>query len=269
MSRRWRPRLAHLAWGVTLCALALWSAVETPSAGGAGWAREPAWRRAGRSRAPARPRPVPPDDDQRRRVAAQHLERARTTRDPETRARELFRAGEQLRAAGATASAARAFRGAAATGRIPWTYRSLLELAHLERRAGRFGAALEAYGSLSEHSDAVMALRDVARGWSARTLEAMGRPAEAERLWKSLAEVAQRPLQRVRAYDRLACLCQAREDFDGAREVLEQCDASLTELAAQHTPQGDSLRGALARMRSRTRMPGTPEHTRDVASGER
>jgi len=152
---------------------------------------------------------------------------------------------------------------------MPWGCRALLELAHLERRAGRLGPALDAYETLSEHSDAGTTLRDVARGWSARTLEAMERPVEAERVWKSLAQVAQRPLQRVRAYDRLACLCQAREDFDGAREVLEQCDASLNALAAQHTPQGDSLRGALARMRSRLQMPGTPELTGDVASGER
>lgn len=254
----------HLAWAVALSVLALWAALETPSARVSSawvkdWAAGSGWSRASRRRPASRTRRVPPDDDQRRRVAARHLESARTTRAPERRAQAFFRAGEQLRAAGEAASAARAFRGAAATGRIPWACRALLELAHLERRAGRFGPALEAYESLIEHSDVSATLRDVARSWSARTLEAMGRLAQAERLWKNLAQLAQRPLQRVRAYDRLASLCLARGDLEAAREVLEQCDASLAALAAQHTPQGDTLRAALARMSSRTHPRARPQ----------
>ena len=180
-------------------------------------------------------------------------------RGSERRARQLFRAGEQLRAAGAAASAARAFRRAAATGEVPWRCRSLLELAHLERRAGRSWSALEAYEHLVEERDAGAAMRDVAHSWCARTLEALGRPGEAQRLWRSLAQVARRPLQRVRAYDRLAARCLEQGDLEGAREVLGECDASMAALAAQCTPQGDSLRGALGRMSSRTRASRTPE----------
>ncbi len=161
-----------------------------------------------------------------------------------------FRRGEILRAASRGDEALAAFEGAVLRGaRTPFRARARLEIGHVHRRAGRLESALDVYTALLLDDGAERGQRDLAALWAGRIQAGVGRFPEARRIWTLLADRAERPVVRVRAFDLLALSRCESGDVSAARELLARCRSELSEIARELTHLGRSVRRALSRMR--------------------
>lgn len=172
-------------------------------------------------------------------------------RHPASAAEAAFRAGELYRTAGRAARARDCFGRARELGaRTLWRARAELELGHLRRREGEFERALDRYLALAADASAPRGLRDDAGSWVARMYAELDQADEAERWWRRVAEGAEDPLDRVRAWDRLALARVERGELEAAAGVLQTCRESLADVALEETTLGERVRDALTRMRS-------------------
>jgi tetratricopeptide (TPR) repeat protein len=166
-------------------------------------------------------------------------------------AEAAFRAGELLRAADETSAAlfefGRARERGAETG---FRTRAALEIGHIQRRAAQHQPALEAYEAVLVDASASQRQRDDASYWAAHVYLAVQRPEDARRAWKRVAEGAEDPLDRVRAFDQLALELIDSGDLEGAAGMLERCRESLAETSMEETRLGERVRTALLAMRS-------------------
>lgn len=179
-------------------------------------------------------------------------------------AEAAFRAGELLRASDDVAGALSEFAFARERGGgTPFRVRAMLEIGHVERRARNHTAALAAYESVLAEADAPRRARDDASLWLGRVYTELDRRADARRVWQRVAEAAEDPLDRVRAYDYLASACVADGDLDGAAGVLQGCRAALADVVAEETTLGERVRNALLAMRA------TDELERAVAARDK
>ncbi len=128
--------------------------------------------------------------------------------------------------------------------------RAILELAHLERRQGRFEAALHGYVDVAAVTGLDAGTLDAARFWQGRVQRDLGRRSEARRTWSALAEAARSPLMRIDAYDELALECVERGDLEGAAGWLDRCRRALQPTAEEASELGASTRNALSRLRA-------------------
>jgi len=195
-------------------------------------------------------------EDQRTR-SARALERfAEALHWPPTlRSEAAFRAGELWRAAGDDRAALECFRRAREQGMgTRFRTRAILELGHVHRRAERWSLALDAYYELAHTADARASDRDAALYWSGVVCSELNQVAAARRAWRHVARNAERPLDRVRAYDKWALLEFNFGNPQVARDVLAVCDAELKAAALEDTTLGASVHAALMRMRSRTAL---------------
>lgn len=175
---------------------------------------------------------------------------AEDPRDRLVAAEAAFREGELLRSRGELAAATAAFRRARESGRgSAFRARAGLELGHVERRRGFEERALDAYLSVASDPDTAPDRREEALLWAARVLADDGRAESARRLWWIVAERADDPLQRIRAFDALARDCVERGDPEGAAGVLQRCRNELASESARATERGERVRRALAGMR--------------------
>lgn len=166
-------------------------------------------------------------------------------------AEAAFRAGELLRSGGDTAGALAEFRYAREQGgETPFRVRALLEIGHVERRAQHFQDALTAYEGVSTDAAATPGQKDGALLWAGNVYAELGRPDDARRAWTRVAESAEDPLDRVRAYDQLALAAVARGELEGAAGLLERCREALADTAAEETKLGERVRAAVADMRA-------------------
>lgn len=165
-------------------------------------------------------------------------------------AEAAFRAGELLRSSGDSSAAVTEFRYAREHGgETPFRVRALLEIGHVERRAQRFQEALTAYEGVSTDATATPGQKDDATLWAGTVYAELGRPDDARRAWTRVAEAAEDPLDRVRAYDQLALAAVGRGELEGAAGLLERCREALADTAAEETKLGERVRNAVADMR--------------------
>jgi tetratricopeptide (TPR) repeat protein len=120
----------------------------------------------------------------------------------------------------------------------------------VERRAKNHADALAAYESVLAESDAPRRARDDASLWLGRVYMELDRSADAGRAWQRVADTGEDPLDRVRAYDYLACARVADGDLDGAAGILKSCRAALADVSAEETALGERVRSALLAMRA-------------------
>jgi hypothetical protein len=161
------------------------------------------------------------------------------------RASELLRAENEREAALAELAIARD-RGAG----TPFRGRALLDIAHVHRRAQNFPEALSAYEAVLADASTTQRQKDDAALWEGHVYSALKRPEDAHRAWQHVADTAEEPIDRIKAYD---CMTQAlieKGDLDGASALLEHCHEALSEAASEETRVGERVRSALAGMRA-------------------
>jgi tetratricopeptide (TPR) repeat protein len=162
-----------------------------------------------------------------------------------------FRAGELLRSANDVAGAQSEFkiardRGAGTAFRV----RAMLEMGHLDRRAKRFDSALAAFEAVIAEESATTRQKDEASLWAGRVYVELARPADAQRVWKRVADSAEDPLDRIHAYDYLALALVEQGDLEGAAGMLERCREALSDAAQEESKLGERVRSALSGMRA-------------------
>jgi hypothetical protein len=227
-------------------------------------AAEAALARAAALRAALRETPAAQLESARR----QAIEAYRELRRDHPTARELcaeagYWAGELWRASGNLAEARREWLIAAdQPAGIRFRDRARMELAHLDRRAGSPDAALRRYSEIDSDPEARPALREEALHWIGALELARGRPADARRAWQRLAERAEDPVSRVRAFDRIAQAGLDQDDLEAAAGVIDQCRQALSDLAQEETRTGERVRHALATMRALELLPALIEQRR-------
>jgi tetratricopeptide (TPR) repeat protein len=166
------------------------------------------------------------------------------------RAEAAFRAAELLRAGGAVEAAAQAFEQCRALEPGGgFGARSLLELGHVHRRAGRAEAALEAYEQLMTDPLATPPLRDQGAWWVARVQAERGEAAAARRAWQRVARSGEDPLLRVQAFDAWIGSLVEAERLEDAAGVLELCRVELRPRAAECSELGARLGAELGAMK--------------------
>lgn len=166
-------------------------------------------------------------------------------------AEATFRAAELLRANGDGAAALREFQWVRDSGgESPFRVRALLEIGHIERRGKRFQPALSAYEGVLSSSAATARQKDDASLWLGTVYVQLERVEDARRVWQRVAETAEDPLDRVRAYDELACSAVERGDLEAAAGILERCRDALASVSAEETKLGERMRTALSGMRA-------------------
>ena len=160
-----------------------------------------------------------------------------------------------MRADGRAQEAELAFECARISGEtLEFGARATIEIGHLHRRAGRPTRALDAYFVVAVDPRARRVDRDIALLWAGDMWRLEGAPAQAMRGWRHVAQCAERPLDRIRAYDRIALLELEEGRVDAARDVLAECDAALGRHAVERTELGERVRRALANVRARKRI---------------
>ena len=191
----------------------------------------------------------------RARAAAAEACRAVRVHFPEARAQgaeAAFRAGELWRAGGEDERARVEFEAVLELeSGGPFGQRARLELAHLERRAGRIEYALAGYVDALARDPATERRGAEARLWAGRMQLELGAREPARVLWREVAALARDPLHRIEAFDLLAAELVELGDLEGAAGTLEQCRRELFEEGAELTERGRRVRGALVDMGSR------------------
>lgn len=166
-------------------------------------------------------------------------------------AEAAFRAAELLRANGEVPAALKEFQWARDQGGdSPFRVRAMLEIGHVERRAKHLQASLSAYEAVMSAAAATQRQKDDAALWVGTVYAQLERLEDARRVWQRVADGADDPLDRVRAYDELASAAVAQGDLEAAAGILERCREALAAVAAEETKLGDRVRGALAGMRA-------------------
>lgn len=174
-----------------------------------------------------------------------------------------FRAGELLRSAGDPEGARREWLIASdQPPGIVFRDRARLELAHLDRRAGRLDQALQQLSQLEQDPHARASLREEAAYWCGAIEHARGRMEDARRAWQRLILIAEDPLTRIRAWDRIALSWLDQDDPEAAAGVLEQCRQACADLALEETRTGERVRAALSTMRVLELLPARIEQRR-------
>jgi tetratricopeptide (TPR) repeat protein len=186
-----------------------------------------------------------------RAVAACRAVRQYFPGEPAACAEAAFRAGELLRGAGDLEGAATEFQAAREQkGESPFRVRALLELGQLQRKAKALEKALASFEAALSDPNASAGQRDEASLWVGNVQRDLHHPADARRAWQRVADAGEDPLDRIRAFDRIASLLVESDDLEGAAGTLERCKEALAAAAAEETRTGERVRSALQNMRA-------------------
>jgi len=182
-------------------------------------------------------------------------------------AEAALRAGDLLRAADETQPALEEFKIARERGSdTPFRVRAQLEIGNLLRRSRSHQEALAAYEAVLSDASPTPGQRDDASYWSGHVYAALKRPDDARRAWQRVADGAEDPLDRVRAYDCIAVSWIEKGDLEAAAGTVERCREALSEAAAEETRLGERVRNALASMRAADELQRAAEQ-HDKAKG--
>lgn len=188
--------------------------------------------------------------------------------DAKACAEAAFRAGELLRAANEVSSALAEFKIARERGAdTPFRVRAMLEVGHLHRRARNSKDALSAYEAVLSDSAATQAQKDDASLWVGHVYAQLGRAEDALRAWQRVADGAEDPLDRVRAWDVIALAWIEKGDLEAAAGALERCRERLAEASAEETRLGERVRSALSSMRAVDELQTAVERRQKEKSG--
>ncbi|TDJ74869.1 MAG: hypothetical protein E2O39_04525 [Planctomycetota bacterium] len=169
-------------------------------------------------------------------------------------AEAAFRAGELSRAGGARAAATASFQDAWARGAgTPFRGRAAIALGRLVREDDP-AAALGHFEQALLDLDTPRGVRDEAMLWYARSQGDLGRGADARRLLERVARTALDPVDRVRAFDRIAESWIEAGDLEAAAGALHHCRRELSDLMREQSKSGARLRDAVEGMRSFARL---------------
>jgi tetratricopeptide (TPR) repeat protein len=161
------------------------------------------------------------------------------------RASELLRAQNELEGALAELVIARD-RGAGTV----FHGRAMLEIGHVQRRMQRSQEALAAYEAVLSDAATTQRQKDDASLWVGNVFAALKRPDDAHRAWQRVADRAEDPVDRIKAYDCMAQASIEKGDLEDAANLLDHCREALSEAASEETKLGDRVRNALAGMRA-------------------
>jgi tetratricopeptide (TPR) repeat protein len=179
-----------------------------------------------------------------------------------------FRAGELLRAANENEAALAEFAIARDKGTgTPFRGRGLLEIGHVERRTQKYQEALLAYEAVLSDAGTTQRQKDDASLWAGHVYAALKRPDDAHRAWQRVADSAEDPIDRIKAFDCMAQAAIEKGDLDGASALLEKCHEAVAEAASEETRLGDRVRNALSGMRAHDELQRAIEK-RDRAKNE-
>jgi tetratricopeptide (TPR) repeat protein len=166
-------------------------------------------------------------------------------------AEAAFHAGDLLRAANDPAAALAEYQIARERGGdSPFRIRACLEIAHLHRRAQNHKEALAAYEAVIADPASTPRQRDDASYWAGHVYAAQKRIEDARRAWQRVADSAEDPLDRVRAWDCIALTYVEAGDLEAAAGTLEKCREGLSEVSVEETRLGERVRDALSTMRA-------------------
>lgn len=175
--------------------------------------------------------------------------------EPELGANALFRAGELQRAAGLLRDALRLFKVAQDVSvSSSLRARSLLEVAHVQRRLLAFDEALATYEKVMHEQKNAPKYRDRATFWKARVFLLMEREEDARRVFRGLAGATEDPFMLVRAYDELALSALREDDLEWTAGLIDACRIALADPLREETNVGRKLRIAFRTMRCRARL---------------
>ncbi len=179
-----------------------------------------------------------------------------------------FRLGELRRQLGDLEAAKKAFAQVVAIGgdrRL--SARAVLETAHVLRRAKELGKAMDAYRRVATDFADEAPTRDDALYWIG-SLHAQAKDlGKAREAWQAVADRGADPLDRVRAFDRIARTWIQQDDLKEAARTIEAAKLALHDVAADPSTRGARVRKALDRMkavRDLERRQGKPEAGKDA-----
>jgi tetratricopeptide (TPR) repeat protein len=162
-----------------------------------------------------------------------------------------FRIGELKRSLGKTDEAREAFSKVVSSGgsrRL--AARAVLETAHIHRRAKEMGKALESYRKAAVEFADEAGNRDDALYWIGVLQEQNKEYAKSREAWQAVADRGVDPLDRVRAFDRIALSHMKEGNRADAHATVEQARTALHDIAADPSTRGARVKRALDRMRA-------------------
>ena len=166
-----------------------------------------------------------------------------------------FRLGETRRSMGDREGAIGAFEEVVSNASSRrFSARALLEIGHLYRRSKEGTKALEAYARVIAEFPEEKGYRDDAYDWIGR-VNAGARNHEAARsAWMKVAEQGEDPVDRIRAFDRVAGSYIVEGKNVEAGAAIERCRSLFAELAEESTSRGARVKKALGGMKSAAKL---------------
>jgi len=213
--------------------------------------------------------PAEVPDRTRRAVRAYRAVRTHFPKARDVGAEAAFRAAQLLAASEDPVGARQEYRVAAELGAgTEFRARARLAIAAEERRAGRLARALGSYLDVARDPRAARRYRD--RAWLQYGIvrAEQGEHAAAGRAWRGVAESAEDPLDRIRAFDRIGLRLLDLGDLEGAAGVFNECLRALAPDALESTRHGERVRRALERMRLVEALPRAVARRHDERASE-
>ncbi|MBI3818675.1 MAG: tetratricopeptide repeat protein [Planctomycetes bacterium] len=163
----------------------------------------------------------------------------------------LFRVGELKRTLGLTDEARDAFaKVVAQSPERKLAARALFETAHLYRRAKELGKAMDTYRKVAADFADETATRDDSLYWIGMMHVQNKEYAKARESFKAVADRGVDPLDRIRAFDKIASTYIKENNRDLASKAIEESKSALHESASEPSSRGARVRKALERMSS-------------------
>jgi len=162
-----------------------------------------------------------------------------------------FRMGELRRRLGKVDGARESFAKVISIGADrKLSARAVLETGHLYRRSKELGKALEAYRRTATEFADEAGTRDDALYWVGTIHEQAKEHSKAREAWRAVAERGADPVDRVRAFDRVALSFLKEGMREDATKTVEAARAALADAAAEPSALGARVKKALERLRA-------------------
>lgn len=162
-----------------------------------------------------------------------------------------FRLGELNRSLGLNNEAKDAFAKVATLGGDRKIQaRALFETAHLYRRTKELGKALETYRKVATNFADEVSTHDDSLYWIGMLHSQNKEYDKARESWRIVADQGGDPLDRIRAFDRIAGAYVKEGKRDQAVKIIEESKTALHDAAAEPSTRGARVRKALERMSS-------------------
>jgi hypothetical protein len=132
--------------------------------------------------------------------------------------------------------------------------RARMQLAHIHRRASRFGKAIHGYGLVELEPAATLRHLNDALEWQGRCWMELGQWSLAASRFEQWSDQAEGPLEQVRAADWQAQALLRAEQTTAAEILLSELQSRLRKRSLEPTPEGRELFEALGRIRAEVQL---------------